>query len=72
MDKLLTNVDWNQMLEATGETLYMTAIAALATFVLGLILGLLLFMTAKDNLWEKSCKNFSIIGVTNLPEFKKP
>ncbi len=22
MDKLLTNVDWNQMLEATGETLY--------------------------------------------------
>lgn len=28
MDKLLTNVDWNQMLEATGETLYMTAIAA--------------------------------------------
>ena len=52
MDKLLTNVDWNQMLEATGETLYMTAIAALATFVLGLILGLLLFMTAKDNLWK--------------------
>ncbi len=47
MDKLLANVDWNQMLEATGETLYMTAIAALATFVLGLILGLLLFMTAK-------------------------
>ena len=40
MDKLLANVDWNQMLEATGETLYMTAIAALATFVLGLILGL--------------------------------
>ena len=27
MDKLLANVDWNQMLEATGETLYMTAIA---------------------------------------------
>lgn len=43
MDKLIANVDWNQMLEATGETLYMTAIAALATFVLGLILGLLLF-----------------------------
>ncbi|MEH7457044.1 methionine ABC transporter permease [Bacillus sp. JJ1127] len=52
MDKLLLNVDWNQMLEATGETLYMTAIAAIATFIFGLILGLLLFMTAKDNLWE--------------------
>ncbi|EJR15996.1 methionine ABC transporter permease [Bacillus cereus] len=61
MDKLLANVDWNQMLEATGETLYMTAIAALATFVLGLILGLLLFMTAKDNLWENKSIN-SVIG----------
>lgn len=27
MDKLIANIDWNQMLEATGETLYMTAIA---------------------------------------------
>ncbi|WP_433773500.1 methionine ABC transporter permease [Bacillus wiedmannii] len=66
MDKLLTNVDWNQMLEATGETLYMTAIAALATFVLGLILGLLLFMTAKDNLWENKTINTAIGAFVNI------
>ena len=66
MDKLLTNVDWNQMLEATGETLYMTAIAALATFVLGLILGLLLFMTAKDNLWENKAVNTAIGAFVNI------
>ncbi|AZQ45669.1 methionine ABC transporter permease [Bacillus sp. GX] len=66
MDKLLTNVDWNQMLEATGETLYMTAIAALATFVLGLILGLLLFMTAKDNLWENKTVNTAIGAFVNI------
>ena len=66
MDKLLTNVDWNQMLEATGETLYMTAIAALATFVLGLILGLLLFMTAKDNLWENQSINTVIGAFVNI------
>ncbi|MGR9633091.1 methionine ABC transporter permease [Bacillus cereus] len=66
MDKLLTNVDWNQMLEATGETLYMTAIAALATFVLGLILGLLLFMTAKDNLWENKVVNTAIGAFVNI------
>ncbi|WP_141532203.1 methionine ABC transporter permease [Bacillus cereus] len=66
MDKLLTNVDWNQMLEATGETLYMTAIAALATFVLGLILGLLLFMTAKDNLWENKSINTAIGAFVNI------
>lgn len=66
MDKLLANVDWNQMLEATGETLYMTAIAALATFVLGLILGLLLFMTAKDNLWENKTINTVIGAFVNI------
>ena len=66
MDKLLTNVDWNQMLEATGETLYMTAIAAFATFVLGLILGLLLFMTAKDNLWENKAVNTAIGAFVNI------
>ncbi|PEA95448.1 methionine ABC transporter permease [Bacillus cereus] len=66
MDKLLVNVDWNQMLEATGETLYMTAIAALATFVLGLILGLLLFMTAKDNLWENKSINTVIGAFVNI------
>ena len=65
MDKLLANVDWNQMLEATGETLYMTAIA-LATFVLGLILGLLLFMTAKDNLWENKSINTVIGAFVNI------
>ncbi|PEW07297.1 methionine ABC transporter permease [Bacillus cereus] len=66
MDKLLANVDWNQMLEATGETLYMTAVAALATFVLGLILGLLLFMTAKDNLWENKSVNTAIGAFVNI------
>lgn len=66
MDKLLANVDWNQMLEATGETLYMTAIAALATFVLGLILGLLLFLTAKDNLWENKSINTVIGAFVNI------
>ncbi|PHC46070.1 methionine ABC transporter permease [Bacillus toyonensis] len=66
MDKLLVNVDWNQMLEATGETLYMTAIAALATFVLGLILGLLLFMTSKDNLWENKVVNTGIGAFVNI------
>lgn len=66
MDKLLANVDWNQMLEATGETLYMTVIAALATFVLGLILGLLLFMTAKDNLWENKSINTVIGAFVNI------
>jgi D-methionine transport system permease protein len=66
MDKWFQNVDWNQMLEATQETLYMTAIATLATFVLGLILGLVLFLTGKGNLWENKPVNIVIGGFVNI------
>ncbi|CAI8737727.1 L-methionine/D-methionine ABC transporter membrane subunit [Bacillus pseudomycoides] len=66
MDNLFQNVDWDKMLEATGETLYMTAVAALATFVLGLILGLLLFLTGKDNLWENKPVNIVIGTFVNI------
>ncbi|PEB41014.1 methionine ABC transporter permease [Bacillus pseudomycoides] len=66
MDNLFQNVDWDKMLEATGETLYMTAVAAFATFVLGLILGLLLFLTGKDNLWENKPVNIVIGAFVNI------
>ncbi|CAG9612527.1 Methionine import system permease protein MetP [Bacillus rhizoplanae] len=66
MDNLFQNVDWDQMLEATQETLYMTAIATLATFVLGLILGLVLFLTGKDNLWENKPVNIVIGAFVNI------
>ncbi|MDM5157111.1 methionine ABC transporter permease [Bacillus sp. DX1.1] len=61
MDKFFQNIDWDAMIQAIGETVYMTAIAAIATFIFGLILGLLLFMTSKDNLWENKTVN-SVIG----------
>ncbi|MDM5190631.1 methionine ABC transporter permease [Bacillus sp. DX4.1] len=61
MDKFFQNIDWDAMIQAIGETVYMTAIAAIATFIFGLILGLLLFMTSKGNLWENKTVN-SVIG----------
>ncbi|MFD0767425.1 methionine ABC transporter permease [Bacillus sp. CGMCC 1.60114] len=66
MDNLFQNVDWNKMLEATQDTLYMTVIATLATFVLGLILGLVLFLTGKDNLWENKPVNIVISAFVNI------
>ena len=46
------NVVWERISEATQETIYMTVLALVATFFLGIILGLLLFLTSKGNLWE--------------------
>ena len=60
------NVDWEKMWEATIETLYMTGISTLATFILGIILGLLLFLTSKGNMWENYLINKVISAVVNI------
>ncbi|GGE80785.1 methionine ABC transporter permease [Priestia taiwanensis] len=52
MSSLFPNVDWSKMWEATEQTVYMTTIATVATFILGTALGLLLFLTSKENVWE--------------------
>lgn len=44
------------------ETLYMTGIAGLATLVLGIVLGVLLFLTSKGQLWQNRAV-YSLISV---------
>ncbi|UII55447.1 ABC transporter permease [Cytobacillus spongiae] len=66
MAELFPNVNWESMIEATKETLYMTAISVAVTFVLGIILGLLLFLTAKGNIWENNFVNKIIGGFVNI------
>lgn len=66
LEKLLPNVEWNLMWEATTQTLYMTGISVLATFVFGTILGLLLFLTAKGNMWENKIINFVVSAFVNI------
>ncbi len=51
IESLFPNVDWDKMWEATLETLYMTAMSTFFTFVIGLILGIILFLTAPKQLW---------------------
>ncbi|MEW5322683.1 methionine ABC transporter permease [Geobacillus thermoleovorans] len=63
---LLPNVQWGEMWAATVETLYMTGMAVAATFVLGIVLGLLLFLTSKGNLWENRWINAVIAAFVNI------
>lgn len=54
---LLPNVRWDKMFDATLETLYMTAVSAIFVFILGLILGLILFLTAPNQPLENKWIN---------------
>lgn len=63
---LFPNVDWPKMWEATQETLYMTAISVVFTFIFGILLGLLLFLTSKGNLWQNKFANLFTAGFVNI------
>ena len=52
MSTFFADVDWDMVWEATGSTVYMTAVAGLATFVLGLAIGLLLYATNEELLFK--------------------
>lgn len=65
-DKYLQNIDWPGMWEATRQTLYMTGISVVATFIIGILLGLLLFLTSKGNIWENRPVNLIISAVVNI------
>jgi len=63
-DSLFPHLKWPQLLAATQETLYMTALSGVATFALGIVLGLALFLTAKGGLFQ----NRAIYSVISIVE----
>ena len=57
---------WPQLVEATGETLYMVGVAALLTVLLGIPLGILLTVTAPGALTPRPLLNRFLGLVVNL------
>jgi D-methionine transport system permease protein len=54
------------MWQATYETLYMTAISTVVTFILGLVIGILLFLTSPNQLWANKIVNFLTGSLVNI------
>ncbi|WP_455821299.1 methionine ABC transporter permease [Pseudomonas cerasi] len=61
-ETLFPHLKLDQLWAATGETLYMTALSGVATFVLGIVLGLALFLTARGGLFQNRAI-YSVISV---------
>lgn len=66
IEKYFPNVDWNQMWEATKETIYMSAWSVVFTFIIGILLGLLLFFTTKGGLWQNQVVNSIVSAIVNI------
>ena len=65
-EELFPHLKWEQLLAATQETLYMTALSGAATFVLGIALGLALFLTARGGLFQNRALYSAISLVVNI------
>lgn len=63
---LLPNVRWDKMYDATVETIYMTFIASICVFFLGLIIGLVLFLTGPNQLLENKWINRILSALVNI------
>jgi D-methionine transport system permease protein len=62
IESLFPHLRIDQLLNATWETLYMTGIAGLATLVLGMLLGVILFLTSRGQLLQNRAV-YSLISV---------
>ena len=66
LNELLPNVDWEKMWEAAYETIYMTGISAVLTFIFGLAIGILLFLTSPNQVWANKIVNFLTGSLVNI------
>jgi D-methionine transport system permease protein len=66
IENLFPNVDWAKMWDATLETLYMTAMSTVFTFVIGLALGVLLFLSGPGQLWSNKLISTLAGAIVNI------
>lgn len=66
MSEFLNQIDWDMMLEATQETLYMTFVSLLAAVVIGFALGIILYITKEDGLFPNKIVHRILDFLVNL------
>ncbi len=66
LEYFFPNVVWDKAWEKTIETLYMTGVSLIFIIILGILLGLLLFLTSEGNLWANKIVNSLTAAVVNI------
>ncbi|MFJ6412190.1 MULTISPECIES: methionine ABC transporter permease [Terribacillus] len=65
-EKWFPNVDIADLNTAIYETFYMTILSLIGTFIIGIILGLLLYLTSRGKLWENKIVYGIVAAVVNI------
>ncbi len=64
--QILLNVDWSEILQAIVETLLMLGVSVLISSIIGLILGLVLFLTDQGQILEHKILNNILSFIVNI------
>ncbi len=63
---LMTSIDMDELIQATIETFYMTLMALVGTVIFGILLGLLLYLTSRDGIWQNKLFNMITAVIVNV------
>ncbi len=71
INDLATNIDWSEINQATLDTLFMLGFAVLFSTIIGIPVGLILFLTSKgrllQNVWFYSILSFIVNVLRSVP-----
>lgn len=59
-------INWDQIIEALQETVFMTFFSLLFSVIIGFIIGIIIFITKKDGLWENTLISKILDLVVNI------
>ncbi|QKY69827.1 methionine ABC transporter permease [Lentibacillus sp. CBA3610] len=65
-NNLFPNIEMQDLWVATYETFYMTILALIGTFIFGILLGLLLYLTMKGGIWQNKYLNMAVASIVNI------
>ena len=66
MEHFLTNVDWGEIVEATRDTLFMLGVSVLFSSIIGVPIGIVLYLTGKKHLLANAVVHNSLSLVINI------
>jgi len=66
MNVILENIDIDAMINALGETLFMTVVSLIFAVIIGLILGIAIYLTQEDSLYPNKPVNKVLNLIVNV------
>lgn len=66
MSDILNQIDWDAMILAIQETMYMTLVSLLIAVIIGFVLGVILYVTKEDGLYPMRIMNSILNFIINL------